>query len=491
MKYNGRTVLAFVLLAVIASSILTLSFTHTYPGLAGEKERAADKDKPSASAPPTSLTSQDVTKLNTAFQLIERNFLTKVEHDKIMNGAINGMLAALDDPYTTYMNPEETREFDETINSSFQGIGAEVSLEDGRVTIIAPIKGSPAEKAGIRANDVIQSVNGEKLDGLTLTQAVSKIRGVKGSQAKLVILRGGSGEPVELTIVRDDIPVETVYADMVSDTVGKIEIRQFSTNTASRFHEELGKLEEKGMKGLIIDVRDDPGGLLPSVVDILENFVPKGKPIVQIEDRNGKREATPAEGKYAQKTYPVTVLINKGSASASEILAAGIKEAAGGKLVGETTFGKGTVQVTYEKEMGDGSNIKMTMYKWLTPNANWIHKKGIEPDLAVEQPDYFKARPFSKKETLKPDTVGEDVKTLQQMLGAINLRPDRTDGYFSQRTALQVKAFQRLQNLPMTGEADEATMTKLEAEIVKQIRDPKNDKQLHEAIRITEEALKK
>jgi carboxyl-terminal processing protease len=435
------------------------------------------------------LTSKDLNKISTTYQLIEGKFLTEMDREKVVNGAINGMLSTLEDPYTVYMDQKEAKQFEESITSSFQGIGAEVSLDEGKVTIMAPIKGSPAEKAGLHSNDVILSVNGEKLDGLTLNQAIMKIRGPKGTQAKLEVTRSGSPEPIQMIVVRDDIDVETVHAEMLQGNIGKIEIRQFSSNTSKRFKDELSNLEAKGMKGLIIDVRNDPGGLLSSVVEIAEPFVPKGKPIVKIENRKGEQEATASQG--TGKSYPVTVLTNKGSASASEILAGALHDSVGSKLSGETTFGKGTVQVTFEKEMGDGSNIKMTVYKWLTPSGTWIHKKGIAPDIAVDQPAYFKVAPMSKKATLKPDTNSEDVKNLQIMLAGIGMTPDRTDGYFSEKTALAVKTFQRMQGLPITGEVDTETANRIEKAILTEIKDPKNDLQLKAAVQYIQSMVTK
>ncbi|MFD0680833.1 MULTISPECIES: S41 family peptidase [unclassified Paenibacillus] len=472
MTFKGRAVLAFILLAMFASSIMTLTIVHPsiFASVGGDSSTATVK---------SGLSTKDLNKIATTYQLIDSKFLSQVDRDKVVNGAINGMLSALEDPFTVYMDQKEAKQFDESITSSFQGIGAEVSSEDGKVTIMAPIKGSPAEKAGLHTHDVIIAVNGEKLDGLTLNQAIMKIRGPKGTQAKLDIMRPGSPEPIQMIVVRDDIDVETVYAEMLQGNIGKIEIRQFSSNTAKRFKDELKNLEAKGMKGLIIDVRNDPGGLLSAVVEIVEPFVPKGKPIVKIENRKGEQEDTPSQG--TGKNYPVTVLINKGSASASEILAGALHDSSGSKLIGETTFGKGTVQVTFEKEMADGSNIKMTVYKWLTPNGTWIHKKGIAPDIAVEQPAFFKVAPLSKKTTLKPDTNSEDVKNLQTMLTGLGLTPDRTDGYFSDKTALAVKAFQRMQSLPITGEVDVETATRIEKAILTEIKDPKNDLQLKAA----------
>jgi len=378
------------------------------------------------------------------------------------------------------MDQKEAKEFDESISSSFQGIGAEVTMENGKVKIVSPIKGSPAEKAGIHSEDIIISVNGEKLDGLTLSQAVMKIRGPKGTQAKLEIIRAGVSDPIQLTIVRADIDVETVHATMLDGNIGKIEITQFSTNTGDHFIKELSDLESKGLKGLIIDVRNDPGGLLNVVVEICSQFVSKGKPIVLVEDRNGKQEPTLSKG--SSKDYPVVVLTNKGSASASEILAGALQESVGSKVIGETTYGKGTVQVTFAKELGDGSNIKMTVFKWLTPKGNWIHKKGITPDITVEQPEFFKVTPLSKKSDLKINSSSDDVSNAQIMLNAAGYRTDRSDGYYSEQTEVAVKKFQQAVQLPVTGIIDTATADKLEQAVIKAIKDPKNDLQLKAAI---------
>lgn len=486
MQFKGRTVFAFVVLAMLAGCVLTLTFIQPsfFAQVSGVGKGSSSEEKATAG-----LSSKDLDKLSTTYALIQNKALTAVDREKVMNGAVNGMLAALDDPYTVYMDQEESKAFDENISSTFQGIGAEVTSEEGKVVIMSPIKGSPAEKAGLMTSDIIVSVNGEKLEGLTLTQAVMKIRGPKGTQAKLEILRKGSSEPIQVTVVRDNVDLETVFSEMLPGSIGKLEVTQFSTNTSARFKEELRALEAKGMKGLIIDVRHNPGGMLTAVVEMLDELVPKGKNIVQVEDRTGRKEATQSSGTTGKK-YPITVLINKGSASASEILAGGLQEAVGSKLVGETTFGKGTVQVVFDKELGDGSNIKMTVYKWLTPNGKWIHKSGIAPDIAVDQPAYFKFSPLSKKSVLKQDAMNDDVKNAQLVLQGLGLSPDRTDGYFSEKTVVAVKAFQRLNNLPMTGEIDTETANKLEKAVVQEIRNPKNDAQLKAAVQYLESVIK-
>ncbi len=216
MVFKGRTVLAFVLLSMFASSIMTLTIVNPSIFAAVKNGNGA-----AAADAKSGLTSKDINKLATTYQLINGKYLNEVDHEKIVNGAINGMLATLEDPFTVYMDQNEAKQFDENITSSFQGIGAEVTSEDGKVTIVTPIKGSPAEKAGLHANDVIVSVNGEKLDGLTLNQAIMKIRGPKGTQAKLEVARAGVSDPIQVIVVRDDIDVETVFGEMLPGNIGR------------------------------------------------------------------------------------------------------------------------------------------------------------------------------------------------------------------------------------------------------------------------------
>nr|WP_208414747.1 S41 family peptidase [Paenibacillus castaneae] len=479
--FKGRTVFAFVILSMLASVVVTLTVA----------EQIIKPDKPSVPALTASaavdggsykLKTEELTKLNAVLELIETKYYRKVDRSELLDGAVSGMMSSLSDPYSVYMEKDVAKHFSESIEGSFTGIGAEVTLENGRIVVVSPIKGSPAERSGLLAKDVLLSVNGAKLDGLNLQEAVAKIRGPKGTKAKIQVKRDGFSEPIQLVLIRDDIDVETVYGSLNPDGVGIIEIRQFSLHTAERFKQELARLEKQGMKGLVLDVRNNPGGVLPVVVEIAQSFMAKGSTVVQVEDRDGKREKTLSEGQ--SKSYPIAVLMNKGSASASEILAGALQEGAGAKLVGETSFGKGTVQVSYNKALGDGSLVKMTIAKWLTPKGNWIHEKGIQPDIMVKPPDLYTVARLSMTDTLKQDMLGEQVRSVQIMLHGLGYEPKREDGYFGAEMAEAVNKFQAEHGLPATGQVDKLTGEALEKAVIKWIQDDKNDTQLHEAIKI-------
>lgn len=480
MYFKGRTVFTFVLLTLIASVLVTLTVADKLisPGTGNAAVAAAaagDSGNPG-------LSKEELAKLNAVLELIETRYYEKVERDELLDGAVSGMMEALDDPYSVYMEKDDALHFSESIEGSFTGIGAEVTTENGNIIVVSPIKGSPAEKSGMLAKDVLISVNGDSLEGLNLQQAVGKIRGPKGTKAKIMVKRSGVAEPIQVVLIRDDIDMETVYSTLRPDGVGVIEIRQFSLNTAKRFEEELKKLEEGGMTGLVLDVRNNPGGVLPIVVEMSQLLMKEGSTVVQVEDREGNRDKTLAKGGEAKK-YPIAVLTNKGSASASEILAGALQEAAGAKVVGEQSFGKGTVQVSYNKALGDGSLVKMTIAKWLTPNGNWIHEKGIKPDIVVNPPDLYTVARLSLQDTLKPDTLSEAVRSAQIMLHGLGYEPKREDGYYGKDTTNAVSQFQTDNGLPVTGEIDVKTAESLEKSVIKWIQNKEHDTQLLEAVK--------
>ncbi|MDQ0269071.1 S41 family peptidase [Cytobacillus purgationiresistens] len=423
-------------------------------------------------------------KISAAYRLIFKNYVEKVDGDKLTEGAIQGMLTTLNDPYSVYMDEKTAKQFSETLESSFEGIGAEVSLVDGKVMIVSPFKDSPAEKAGLKPNDQIVKIDGESIEGLDLYAATLKIRGEKGTTVKLQIRRDGLSEPLIVDVKRDEIPHLTVNSEIKmhkDEKIGYMEITSFSQETAKEFKIQLKDLEEEGIDGLLIDVRGNPGGLLTAVDEILEELVTKEKPYVQIEQRSGEKMMN-FSNLTKKKDYPIGVLIDKGSASASEILAGALKEAGGYPLIGEKTYGKGTVQQPLP--MGDGSNIKLTLYKWLTPDGNWIHKKGIEPSLEVKQPKLYHTHPLQVEDVLQKDMNNEQIKNAQDMLESLGYGPGRTDGYYSEATVKAVKAFQQHSDLTPTGQIDTKTASTLEQAIITEMKSDKNDLQLQSALRL-------
>ncbi|MFC4023839.1 S41 family peptidase [Oceanobacillus longus] len=425
--------------------------------------------------------SDDLNKITQAYGLIKQNYLEDVDDTQLIEGAIEGMLSTLEDPHTSYMDLETVSQFNDQIESSFEGIGAEVSMVNGLVTIVAPIKDSPAEKAGLRPNDQVLTVDGEGLEGLNLNEAVAKIRGEKGSEVVLQIQRSGVTEAFDVTIVRDEIPVETVYSrteTIDGKLTGILEVTNFSENTSTEFEEQLTALENEEIEGLVIDVRGNPGGLLNVAEEILSLFVPKDIPYLQIEDGNGEKEAYHSQ-LDEKKEYPISVLINEGSASASEILAVALKEL-GYDIVGETSYGKGTVQQAVP--LGDGSSIKLTTFKWLSPNGEWINETGVEPTIEQKQPEYYYTYPIQAEEPFTYDQTAEAIANMQIMLSGLGYDTGRTDGYFSEETKTAVTEFQIDNDLDSTGEVNEETAGLIETQVIEKMRNGEDDQQLETAL---------
>ncbi|MBM7690914.1 carboxyl-terminal processing protease [Peribacillus deserti] len=471
----------WVLPLSVALSLTTGAAGGVYAGI-----KINDGDIPGFSQKPDEkmnpVDGNSLLKVHQAYQLIKENYVEKVGETQLEEGAIQGMLSTLKDPYSVYMNRETAEQFNEALDSSFEGIGTEIGEEDGKVIIISPYKDSPAEKAGLKPRDQIIKVNGESVEGLNLYDTRLKIRGKKGTAVKLEIKRAGVSNPIEMKIVRDTIPIETVVSKVMEqrgEKIGYLAITSFSEHTSKDFRKELRQLEAKQIKGLIIDVRGNPGGLLSSVEEILGQFVTKDKPYIQIQKRNGDKKEYFTTLKK-EKPYEVAVLIDKGSASASEILAGALNEAEGYKLIGERTFGKGTVQQAVP--MNDGSNIKLTLYKWLTPEGNWIHKKGIEPTIEISQPSAFQSHPLNVEKPFKRDSNDEQVKHAQEMLKSLGFETGRDDGYFDKKTEVAVKAFQSHRGLKQSGVLDSKTAKALANAVLEYMKDEKHDLQLRMAM---------
>lgn len=321
----------------------------------------------------------------TAWDLVHGKYVdkSKLDTQNLVYGAIDGMVKAVGDPYTVFFPPKESKEFNEQISGSFSGIGIEIGLRDEVLTVIAPIKNTPAARAGLLAGDKILKIDDKTTEGMKLDEAVSLIRGPKGTRVKLTIRREKAKETEEVTITRDVIKIPAVEWKLLDEDVAYVEILTFNKNVDSEFEETAREIIESKAKKIILDLRNDPGGLLDSAINIAGYFLDADK-IVAIEKfGDGREEQFKTQPNGRLKNYPAVILINKGSASASEILAGALKDNRGVLIVGETSFGKGSVQ-----EMADlpqKASLKITIAKWLTPSGKSIDENGIKPDVEVKR----------------------------------------------------------------------------------------------------------
>ncbi len=319
-----------------------------------------------------------------AWHTIEEKYVDRNDLDRqeMVYGAISGLLKSLGDPHTTFLKPQESKRFLDDISGSFSGIGAEVGIRKGTLTIISPLEGSPAQKAGLLPGDKILKVDDTLTVDLTLDEAVDRIRGKKGTQVTLLIARDGAEETKEVKIIRDTIRIPIIRWEIKDDNIAYVELFQFTETAISEFKKTIGQIIESNPQGIILDLRNNPGGFLEVAVDISSWFLPKGE-IVVIEDfGNGEDNKYYSKGYQGIQDIPVVVLINEGSASASEILAGALRDIRGAQIVGQKSFGKGSVQ-ELEKLRG-GASIKITVAKWLTPSGATIEEEGITPDIEVE-----------------------------------------------------------------------------------------------------------
>lgn len=310
---------------------------------------------------------------------VERNNL---DAQKMVYGAINGMLSATGDPYSSFFNPEESKMFSQDIAGSFDGIGAELGIKDQVLTVIAPLDGSPAQKAGIRSGDKILKIDDKSSLELTIDQAVDLIRGKKGTQVKLTVLHDGDQETIEITVVRETIKLDSAKVEFKEDGIAYLKIIKFSDDVDVQFDSAMNKIIAQKSKGIVLDLRDNPGGLLDKSIKVASRMIAKSNVVVLEENNAGKKDSLYTIGGDKLSSILMVVLINEGSASASEILAGALKDDRGITLIGEKTFGKGSVQQLMD--LPGGSSVKITVAKWLTPKGDYIMEKGIAPDVEVK-----------------------------------------------------------------------------------------------------------
>lgn len=331
---------------------------------------------------------KDLKKVVDTYYAIVDNYYGELDRDKLIDGAVEGMISSVGDTFTSYSDTDSTSSFDETINGSYEGIGCTVAtLEDGTISVIDMFEDSPSYKAGLKVGDIILKVDGESYEGKNSNDISNYIKNSGKSKIVLTVKRYNEEKDISINLSKVEIPhVSGKVIEQDSKKIGYIKISLFASNSYKQFKNKLDELEKSNIDDLIIDVRDNSGGYLSSVTDICNLFLDKGKVIYQLEDSKGKvkKKDTTKE----KRKYDIVVLINGGSASASEILASAIKESYGGDIVGTNSYGKGTVQQT--KKLLDGSMIKYTTQKWLTPDGNSINEVGVTPTKVVElNEEYF------------------------------------------------------------------------------------------------------
>lgn len=324
-----------------------------------------------------------------------------IKSESMVYGSIKGMVNALNDPYTVFMTPEESVQFSESLEGKLEGIGAELTVKDKKLVIVSPLRKSPAQKAGLLSGDMIYKIDGALAEEMNLVDAINKIRGKKGTAVTLTIIRKNVDKPFEVTIVRDSIDIESVTEEKLANGIVYLSVNQFNDKTNDEFGKYISKLIVDEPKGLIVDLRYNGGGYLDIAVQLLSYLLPKGTSAVIIKERGKGDESLSTNGNPKLLNVPLVVLVNDGSASASEIVAGAIQDHKRGILMGTKTFGKGSVQEV--EKFSDGSSLRITIAKWFTPNNKTINKVGLTPDVIVEitDEDIKKTYDRQKEEAIK------------------------------------------------------------------------------------------
>jgi carboxyl-terminal processing protease len=342
---------------------------------------------------------------------VERNYVEPVNMDKLIYGAIQGMLHTLD-PHSSFMTADVFKELQVETKGSFEGLGIEITIRDGILTVVSPIDDTPAFRAGIKAGDQIVKINGDITKDMTLIEAIKKLRGPRGTQVTISVLRKGWSELKDFALTREVIPIASVKYERLSDGFGYVRIKSFQESTSNDLEKALRDLESSpgGLRGLVLDLRNNPGGLLPQSIEVADKFIASGL-IVYTEGRQEKKQYV-AHSEGTHSDFPIVTLVNGGSASASEIVAGALQDHKRAVILGSPTFGKGSVQSIYGP-LEDGSGLRLTVALYFTPNGRNIQAKGIEPDIRVEEDEWEYKAP-AKRVVREKDLAGHLEKDKQK-----------------------------------------------------------------------------
>ncbi len=390
------------------------------------------------------------------WNILMDNYIDPLDEEELMRGAIQGMLETLDDPQTSFYCPEAMEDLMIQTTGSFSGIGVEITDVEGDILIVRVIEGTPAESAGLLPGDRIIKADNKSLAGLSAEEAARLLRGPRDTEVEIEVLRMGMEEPLSFIIAREDINMDTVFAELKEGKIGYIEITKFDRGTAESFQQELEALERNNLQGLVIDLRNNPGGLLDEAIEVGKVIVPAGE-ITRVVNRDGEVLRT-YYSEAEPRSYPVAVLVNGFSASAAEIIAGALQDRKGAILVGESTYGKATVQ--HLEYLSDGSGLRYTIAKYQTPGGRDLHQQGLTPDAVVElTEEYYRFyQPIPSQ--LEPGDATEEAAILQKMLSLLGYDLEVT-GVYDNETVKVVEKFQNDNGIPPTGLLDALTRNKL------------------------------
>ncbi|MEW6081264.1 MAG: S41 family peptidase [Bacillota bacterium] len=415
--------------------------------------------------------------LSEVLDMIEQHYLKSVDRSVLIEEAIQGMLDAIDDKYADYLPPEVFEDLLEDLEGSFVGIGVTIELRDAQVRVMSVFDGGPASRAGIEPGSLILEVDGQPLTGMSLNEAARLIRGDAGSTVSLKILPEGQQEAIVVEIVRELIALPTVEWRMLEEGAGYVKVRSFKESTPSDVYKALDALDKQGMRAVVLDLRNNPGGLLSESAEVAEAFLSKG-PLFRLVRRDGQSRSLSSRG--TRPPMPTAVLVNGGTASGAEIVAGAIQDRGTGYLVGTRTYGKGMIQTLMTLETGGG--LRLTTAEYFLPSGRSIEGKGLEPNYVVERG--IGTVPRARLEVLRgPDlgvgAKGDEVRVLQEILAQMGHDPGPADGVFGPRTRQAVLGLQGTMGVQGTGILDEATREALLKTLEGQAsHDPQLDKAL-------------
>lgn len=415
-------------------------------------------------------------KLGKVYETLANDYYKSPNKDKLLENAIKGMTKGLNDPYTEYIDKDKTKAFNEDVTGDFVGIGAEMQQKGNNIMITSPMKASPAEKAGLKPKDILKAIDGKSVKGKSLNEIIPNIRGEKGTDVTLTIQRGS--ETKDFTVTRDTIHVRSVEVEQ-KDKVTVFKVNKFQEGTSAELKSAIQKAQKSGAKKIIIDLRNNPGGLLDEAVKMSNIFLKKDTTVLYLE-KGKQQEAMKTSNEPLDNIsdLDISLLVNEGSASASEIFAGAMKDHNIAKIYGTKTFGKGIVQTT--RELEDGSILKFTEMKWLTPNKHYIHGKGIQPDVKIDSSDFENLHVIPSNQTFKLGDNNEHVKSIKIGLNALNYHTDSQNSQFDNSLQTAIKQFQKSEKLKVTGAFDKETNRKFTERLVEKAH--KEDSMLEKTI---------